>query len=128
MQSVRSQAQHNVANLHILASNDPVAFHHADDKSSKIVFPVRIEARHLGSLPADQRASIVLACVSNAFHHLLRNGGFKFSRGKIVHKEQRRGALYRNIVDAVVHQVRAHGRVQPHLEGDLELRPHAIDA
>ena len=128
VQAVRSQAENDVADLHILAGDNPVAFHHAHDKSRQIVLAIGIEAGHLGRLAADQGAAVVLAGVGDAFHHFLGDRRLQLSRRQIVHKEQRRGALHGDVVDAVVHQVGAHGGMQAHLEGNLELRPHPIHA
>ena len=59
---------------------------------------------------------------------LLGDFGLQLAGGEVVHEEQRRGALHGDVVDAVVHQVGAHGVVQAHLEGDLELGAHAVHA
>ena len=43
-------------------------------------------------------------------------------------KEQRRRALHRNVIDAVVHQIAAHGVVQVHHESEFQLGADAIHA
>jgi len=48
--------------------------------------------------------------------------------GQVVEEEERRRALHGDVVDAVVHQVRANGVVDSQLEGDLQLGPHAVCA
>ena len=128
VQAIGRQAENDIPDLDILASNDPVAFHHTHNKPRQIVLAIGIEAGHLGRLPADQGAAVMLTGIRDAFHHLLGDRRFQLSRRQIVHKEQRRGALHGNIVDAVVHQVSAHGGMQAHREGNLELRSYAIHA
>src|SRR6516165_1952771 len=41
VESIRWQPDQNVAPLHTLSADDPVAIDHANDKAGKIVFPVR---------------------------------------------------------------------------------------
>jgi hypothetical protein len=41
-------------------------------------------------------------------------------------KKQGRGALHSDVIDAVVHQVRAYCAVHPQLEGHLQLGSHPI--
>ncbi len=48
--------------------------------------------------------------------------------GQVVHEKQRRRSLHRNVVDAVVHQVGADGRVQVHLKRNFQLGAHSVDA
>ena len=48
--------------------------------------------------------------------------------GQVVHEKERRGALHRNVVDAVIDQVGANGVMDVHLEGDLQLGADAVDA
>ena len=43
---------------------------HAYDEAGEIVFAIGIEAGHFGGFAADQRASVVLAGVGDAFNHL----------------------------------------------------------
>ena len=52
--------------------------------------------------------------------------GVELSAGEVVQKEQGRGALHGNVVDAVIDEVRAHIAVHPHLESDFELGAHSI--
>ena len=53
---------------------------------------------------------------------------FKLADGQIIHEEERRRALHRDVVDAVVDQVGAHGVMDVHLKGDLQLGAHAVHA
>ena len=54
--------------------------------------------------------------------------GSQFSSRQVIHKKQRRRALHGDVVHAMVHQVGADGGVQAHLEGNLQLGAHSIDA
>ena len=47
---------------------------------------------------------------------------------QVVQEEERRRALHRNVVDAVVYQVRADGVVNAQFERDLQLGSHAVGA
>jgi hypothetical protein len=44
------------------------------------------------------------------------------------HEEQRRRPLHCNVVDAMIHQIGADGRMQVHLERDLQLRAYPVHA
>ena len=46
--------------------------------------------------------------------------------GQVVEEEQRTGALHQDVVDAVVHQVLAHGVVTSRHEGELQLGADAV--
>jgi len=122
------RAGEDVADGDFIASDDAVAIGDADDESREVVFAGRIEAGHLGGLAADERAAIVLAGFRHALDDALGNVGLELARGEVIHEEERRGALDRYIVHAVVHQVGTHGVSNVHLEGDFQLGAHAIDA
>ena len=49
-------------------------------------------------------------------------------RGNVVQKVERRRSVHGDVIDAVVHQVRAHGVVAVQGEGDLQLSADAIHA
>ena len=48
--------------------------------------------------------------------------------GEIIEEEERRRAVHGNVIDAVVHQIRAHGVMAIEGEGELQLGADAIDA
>src|SRR5207247_11415822 len=81
----------------------------ANNESGKIVFAIGIKARHLSGLATDQRASIVLAGLSQAFYDFFSDLRLELSRGQVIHEEQRRGALHRDVVDTMIHQVSSDG-------------------
>ena len=53
---------------------------------------------------------------------------FEFARAEVIEEEERLGAQHGDVVDAMVHEVRADGVVLVHREGDLQLRAHAVHA
>ena len=128
VQAIGEQPHNDVPDFDGLARHDSFAFDHANDEAGQIIFALSVEAGHLGRLAANQGAAIVLAGLSQAFDYFLRHFGLKLAGGQVVHEEQRRGALHRDVVDAMVDQVAAHGVVNVHLEGDFELCAHTIDA
>ncbi len=70
----------------------------------------------------------MLAGFGQALDHFLGDFGLERAAGQVIHEEQRRRALHRNVVDAVIDQVGADGVVDVHLEGDFQLGAHAVHA
>jgi hypothetical protein len=128
MQAIRGQAQEDVSDFHLFAGDDLVFFDDAKDKAGEVVFALRVEAGHFGSFAANQGAAIVLAGFGDAFDHFLRHLGFELAGSEVVHEKHGRSALHHDVVDAMIDQVGAHGVVDLHLEGDLQLGAHAVDA
>ena len=128
VQAVRGQAQDHVAHFDRLAADDALALDRAHDESGQVVFAIGIEARHLGGFPADQGTAVVLAGFGQAFNDFLGDFRLDLARGQVVHEEERRGALHRDVVDAMIDQVGADGVMDVHLEGDFQLRAHAVHA
>ena len=91
------------------AVDDTRAVDKADDKAGKVVLAVGVEPRHLGGLAAEQRAPVFAAGLCHAADDLLGHFGRQPARGQVVEEEQRTGALHQDVVDAVVHQILAHG-------------------
>jgi hypothetical protein len=52
----------------------------------------------------------------------------EFLRPDIVEKEQRPGTEYRDVVDAVIDEIRSDRVVSVHRESDLQFRPDPVDA
>ncbi len=105
-----------------------VALDHADNESGQIVFAVGIEARHLSGFAADQSTAVVFAGFGQAFDHFLGDFRFEFAGRQVIHEKQRRCALHGDVIDAVVHQIRADGVMHLHLEGDFQLGANAVHA
>ena len=70
----------------------------------------------------------MLAGVGQALDDFLGDFRLDLAGGQIVHEEERRGALHRNVVDAVIDQVGADGVMDVHLEGDFQLGAHPVHA
>ena len=85
-----------------------------------------IQPRHLRRLAADQRAAVLLAAARDPAHHLRRHLRIQFSHREVVQEKQRHGALHRDVVDAVVHQVFAHRAVPAGQERHLQLGADAV--
>ena len=126
MRAAGGQAQHHVTGLYGRAVDDFAFFHDADRKPGQIVFPRRIHPRHLGGLPANQRAAGLFATGSDAFDHIGGGSDIKFAAGKVIEEEQRFGALRQNVIDAHRDQIDADRVVTVELEGEFELGAHAI--
>ena len=98
----------------------------ADDEAGQVVFTIGIEAGHLGSFSANEGASVGVAGLREAADDLFGDLVVEASGGEVIEKEERRRALDRDVVDAVIDEVGAHGVVNAQLKGDLELGSHAI--
>ena len=105
-----------------------LAFDHTDDEAREIVLAVGVEAGHFGGFAANQRAAIVLAGIGDALDHFFGDVRLELAGGKVVHEEQRGGALHCDVVHTMVDQVRTHGVVKVHLESDFKLGAYAVDA
>ena len=131
VQAVGRQADQHVADLDRLAGDDLGAVDAADDEAGQVVLAVGVEAGHLRRLAADQRAAVGAAGFGQAAHHRLHRLGVLLAQlagREVVEEEQRRRALHRDVVHAVVDQVRADRVVNAQLKRDLQLRAHAVGA
>ena len=99
------------------------AFDRADDESGEIVFAVGVEAGHLRGLAANQRAAVLLARARDPSTICSATSGDKLAGRQVVEEEQRRRALNQDVVDAVVHEVRADRVVPPVMNATLSLVP-----
>ena len=109
-----------------LTVEHPRLFHDADDRAAHVVFARLIKAGHLRRLTADQRAIIFRTRTRKTLDHFRENVRLQFPRAEIIQEEQRFRAQHRDVIHAMVHQVRANRVVLIHCEGDLELRAHAV--
>jgi len=100
----------------------------ADDEAGKIVFAVRIEARHLGGLATDEGTAVVFAGLGQSADNFFGDFQLEFADGQVVHEEERGCALHGNVIDAVVDEVAADGVMHAHVKGELELGADTIDA
>src|ERR1035437_8973380 len=121
------QADKHIGRLDSRAGHHLVAVHRTHDKARQVVLPVRTKARHLRCFASDQDATAGLAGIGHAGHHALRHLRDQLAAGHVVQKKQGRGALDSDVIDAVIHQVRAYVAVHPQLESHLQLGSHPID-
>ena len=108
--------------------DDARPVHGAHDEAGDVVFPVRVEARHLRGLAAKKRAPVLPAPARHARHHLFRDVRQQAAGRKVIEEEQGLGALHEDVVDAVVDQVGADRVVPAGHERDLELGADAVCA
>src|SRR4029078_7838926 len=92
----------------------------------EIVIAGLVEARHLGSLAADQRAPRLFASQRDPFHDQGAYLGRKLAAGKIVEEEERFGALYDEVIDRHRDTIDADRVVDVGFNRDLDLGADAI--
>ena len=100
----------------------------AHNKAGEIVFPIGIEAGHLGGFAADQRAAVRAAGLGHTAHHVLSDFTLEFADGQIIEEKQRRCALHGDVVDAMIDQVGADRVMHAEGKGYLELGADTIRA
>ena len=81
------QADDGIARLDAAAADDVRLFDDADREPRKVVFPGGIHARHLGRLPADQRAARLFAACRDSLDDLGRSLDVEPAAREIVEKE-----------------------------------------
>ena len=127
VQAARFDADHHVAALDgFLAVEHPGFFHHADDGAAHVIFARLIKARHLRRLAADQRAVVFRAGAGEALDDVREHVRLQLAGAEVIEEEQRFRAEHGDVVDAMVHEIRADGVVLVLLEGDLELGADAV--
>ena len=127
MQAARFDADDHVAAPDgFLAVEHLGFFHHADDGAAHVVFTFLIKARHLRRLAADERAIVFRARAREALDDVRENVRLKLARAEIIEEEQRLRAQHRDVVHAMVHEIRADGVVLVQREGELQLRADAV--
>jgi hypothetical protein len=130
--AVRVQAARFDADDHVTAPDGFLAvehlgfFHHADDCAAHVVFALLVKAGHLRRLAADERAVVFRAGAGETLDDFGEHVRLQFSRAEIIEEEQRLRAEHGDVVDAMVHEVRADGVVPVQREGELELGADAV--
>ena len=87
------EAEHDVARLDVGARQERAALGGADREAGEIIVAIVVEARHLGRLAADERASGLPATVRDARDEARSLRGIELAGREIVEEEQRLGAL-----------------------------------
>jgi hypothetical protein len=87
---------------------------HADDETRQIVFAGRVQPGHFRRFAADQRASGGMARADIPSTTCSTTFGVHAAMSQIVQEKQRLGALRQNVVDAVIDQIGADGRMNAH--------------
>lgn len=101
--------QQRVAGLHGFSGENLLALDYPNDETRKIIFSRRIKPGHLGGFATDQRAAGFASRAAHALDKLLNNRGIELPHGDIIEEKKRRRALNKNVVNAMVHQIAAHG-------------------
>ena len=128
VQAVGCQANDEVSWQNRFAIEHPGFLDDADNGAAEIVFSGRIESRHLGSLPADERATVFRAGFGKTFDNLAEDSRFEFSRPYVIQEEEWFSTEHGNIIDTMIDQVLTDGVVPIHGKSDLQFGPDAIDA
>ena len=122
------QAQNHISGLDGGFVKHLRLIHHTHRKSGQIILIHRIEARHLGGFPADERYPGLHASLGHAgdnVRNLLRD---ILAAGNIVQEEKGLGPHANNIVDTHSHTVDAHCVMFVHQKRQLQLGSHPIGA
>jgi hypothetical protein len=128
VQAGGGKSDEDVAGLDGVAGDEAGAVDDADDEAGEVVFAIGVEAGHLRGLASDEGASAGVAGLGDPADDFFRYFWIEKAGGKVVKEEQRGRALDGDVVYAVVDEVAAHGVVDSHLEGELELGADAVSA
>ena len=127
VQTAGGQGDQRVALGHVIELGKQIGFiHQAHDGARHIHFAGLINAGHLRHFAADKRACRGFAGFRHALDDLFDDFGFEFLRGDVVQEKQRPCALHQDVVDAVVHQILAHGVPSVGKPRDFHLGAHTI--
>ena len=77
--------------------------------------------------PPSKRAARAPTGTRKATKQLLKHAGLESLAADVIEEEKRTRAENRDVVNAVVHEIHAHGVVLVHREGDFQFRADAID-
>src|SRR5205809_7004983 len=126
MRAARRKPEDRVARHDAAAVDDRAFLDHAYREPGEVVFALRVHPRHLGSLPADERAAGELATPRDALDDLGSHRDIQLAAREIVEKEERLRALREDVVDAHRHQVDADRVVHAELDRELQLGADAV--
>ena len=126
MQSGGRNSDQDVAFANGFAFDEEWLVDDAHDEAGDVVVVISVEAGHLGSLAADERAAVFLARARHSADHIRHDFRPQASGRVVVEKKKRTRALHEDVVNAVAHEIVADGVVDPHRLRDAKLRPDAV--
>jgi hypothetical protein len=126
MDARRGQPENDVTGRDPVPGQRLAALDRADAEAGEVVIALRIHARHLGRLAADQRAARLAAAHGDRGDHPLGDLRIEPPAGEIIEEEERLGALDDQVVGAHRDEVDADTVVPAALDGELELGADAV--
>ena len=99
---------------------------HGDAEAGEVEVALRVHARHLGGLAADQCAAGELAALGDALDDLRGHFLVELAGGVVVEEEQRLGARHQHVVDAHADQVLAQALYAAAVDAQAQLGADAV--
>jgi|GEM_PF-833421 len=121
-----SKCQEHIPRNHVGARQDRLALDRANRETGEIIVAAVIKPRHLGRLPADQRASSLPAPLGNAGDHGASRREVELVAGEIVEEEERLRSLHDEIVDRHGDEIDSDRAMHSGLDGDLDLGANPV--
>ncbi len=126
VQSVRRVADQHVARPHQVTVQGGGFLHHADDRPGQIVLPRLVQVRKLGGLAAGEDHVVRAAAARHARHDRRGRLGLELGGREVVEERERTGAVHQDIIHAMVHEVLAHGVVDPSTRRHQHFRADSV--
>ncbi len=127
MRARRANANQHIPNLEFGGTRqDVVALQNADNCPGHVKFAGGVNAGHFGGFSAQESHARLFAGLGYASDHLGGLLRIEFGCSKIVHKEQRAGALDKNIIDTMIDDVVTNAAKTASRRGEFDLRSDAI--
>jgi hypothetical protein len=98
-----------------------------NDGAGKVIFPFRVESRHLSGFPSKKGTTRLPTGLGDTFNDFLNDTRLQFPGGQIIHKEKRPCPLDQNVVNTVIHNILAHCSVAIESESQFEFRTDTVD-
>ena len=121
-----SEPEEYIARDRAASVDDGVVLDHADAETREIVVGVRVHARHLRGLAADEGHASQFAAARDTLDDPVRDLLVEPTGGKVVEKIQRLGALNDDVVGAHGDQIDADPMVVAGVDGEPQLGADAI--
>src|SRR5258706_9946708 len=119
METGGRKREERVAGFYTLSGEQFFSLDGADDEACKIVFAGGIESGHFRGFSTDEGAARFAASAAHAINELFDDMRVHFSERQVIEKEERLGALYENVVHAVIDEIAADGGMNVHGHGDF---------